>query len=415
MINKIKKTKLSSAKKSPHVPNQYLGYSLQATRFLAKLLEVDQDWSVSLEVFEDVGAESSSGCRVVEQTKSTHGGNPVSDRADDLWKTFSNWIDSIRQKELDVQKTLFEIYVSQPKDGAIVNDFSNATSIDEAIKAFLNARNVLWGTPPDYSLKKDVSISLSKYLENVFGADEDIALQLIRNFRINCGSGSPIEDLKKELGSKLVHPDILDDVFVYSLGWIKKHIDNLIEQNKPAVISVEAFRNAIISFMRRCDRQRILRSFAKDPTPEQINVELPCKYIQQLEIINSDYDDKISAVISFLKASTDRAQWSIKGWVHEESFTEFENVLISFWRNLKTRDYAIYKQLSDEEKGKVLYADCLLSQAKIEGLETPPHFTPGSFHALSNKETIGWHPNYPHLLKEYCGKEERNGNPESGN
>jgi hypothetical protein len=41
-----------------------------------------------------------------------------------------------------------------------------------------------------------------------------------------------------------------------------------------------------------------------------------------------------------------------------------------------------------------------MHDALLEGLALPPHFTPGSFHALSDRTVIGWHPNYKILLQE---------------
>ena len=407
MAKAPKEKKVPSSKRSPHVPDQYLGFSLQTTRFLSKLLFVEEDWSVSLEVFEDVGTEGPTGERTAQQTKSTHAGNPVSDHAVDLWKTFSNWIDSIKSGELDVFKTSFEIFVSNPKDGVIVSSFSDADTKENARIALLKARTFFWGESPNYPLKKDVCNSIGVYLENFFGVNEEISLNLIKNFTLICGSGSPIEDSKKDLGSKLVSADILDDVFHHCLGWVKAQIDRLIEQGKPAIISAKDFRLETISFIRRCDRQKILLSVAKNPTPEEIERELPCKYIQQLEIIDAEYDDKISAVISFLKASVDRAHWSVKGWVTEASFTDFESQLRSVWQNLKIKTLATCSHLSDVEKGKILYADCQLYQTTLEGLVIPPHFTPGSFQVLSNNEIIGWHPDYFNILKEYLARHEQ--------
>ena len=42
----------------------------------------------------------------------------------------------------------------------------------------------------------------------------------------------------------------------------------------------------------------------------------------------------------------------------------------------------------------MLYYDCMDHGAKLEGLETPAHFTRGSFHALAEDRLIGWHPSY---------------------
>jgi hypothetical protein len=407
--------KLKKENRSSHAPNQYLGFSLQTTRFLAKLLEVGDDCNVSLEVFEDIGVEDSAGYRLAEQTKSTHGYNPLSDHSVDFWKTLSNWVDAIRTMELNVNKTFFEIYVSQPKEGQISTQFNRAESIEAASAALSEAKKILWGEAPDYPLRTSMNDPLKGYVSNVFEADETLATSLIKNFKLTCGSGSPIEDLKKSSSLKFIEPDMIDDVLRYSLGWVKEQTDRLIEKGQPAIISVESFLCEIRSFIRRQDRKRILASFAKNPGPKDIQEGLLRRYVQQLELIDSGDDEKIQAVIDFFKASVDRTQWSKKGWVHEDSFNEFEDNLIRTWNNLRKKLSIQLKDYSDIEKGQALYTDCSLHQASLEGLETPPHFTPGSFHSLSDKKIVGWHPNYEIIFKNYKGNKVDNDNSKQGN
>ena len=109
-------------------------------------------------------------------------------------------------------------------------------------------------------------------------------------------------------------------------------------------------------------------------------------YVRQLEIINCDYEQKVRAVRDFLQASVDHAQWSIKGWVHESSFDDFEKGLVRTWQNLKGKTDISLSNHNDITKGKYLYSECLLHRATLQGLEVPNHFTPGSFHKLSDKE-----------------------------
>ena len=45
-------------------------------------------------------------------------------------------------------------------------------------------------------------------------------------------------------------------------------------------------------------------------------------YIQQLDLVDCDDDEKIRAVIDFMKAGSDRTTWSINGTVDEESFDD---------------------------------------------------------------------------------------------
>src|ERR1700733_2744590 len=181
------KIKKRTQRKRPQVPGQYLGFSLQATRFLVRLLEADPDWFVSLEVFDDVGLEGPKGQRLAEQSKSALAGNPVSDRGIDLWKTFSNWVDAVEAGELPIEKTLFEIYVAQPRSGPIVKSFSEAKTLDEARQALRRAKTLLWGRPPEYPIKAGLAKTVRSYVTRVFDADELLVSKIIRSFTYSSG------------------------------------------------------------------------------------------------------------------------------------------------------------------------------------------------------------------------------------
>ncbi len=89
---------------------------------LSLLLESDSSSVVSLEVFEDVGVESGEGT-VASQTKSSTTKNPVSNSAEPLWKTLQNWLDAIKNKQLAIHNTVFELYVFGDFDGEICTFF----------------------------------------------------------------------------------------------------------------------------------------------------------------------------------------------------------------------------------------------------------------------------------------------------
>ncbi|MCK7481845.1 MAG: hypothetical protein M0C28_35240 [Candidatus Moduliflexus flocculans] len=52
-----------------HVPNQYLGYSIQATRMVCLLLNAPAESTVSIEVFDDVGITYEDGNQLAQQVK----------------------------------------------------------------------------------------------------------------------------------------------------------------------------------------------------------------------------------------------------------------------------------------------------------------------------------------------------------
>lgn len=397
---KAGKAKKSQNRKTPHVPGQYAGYSLQTTRCLSRLLEATPDSYCSIEVFDDVGIVSDDGKKTAEQVKSTQGGNPVSDRSVDLWKTFSNWIDAVEAGEVQLGNTKFEIYVSRPATGDIVKGFSDANSIRSADAALKEAKKKLWGIAPKFDLKEKVAVGIKDYLDKVFHGDETIVCGIIEAFTYTCGSGSPHADLESLMAQKFVHEEIVPDMVMHALGWVKKQTDELLEQKKLAIISWNAFHAEMTSYFRRIDRRQILESFARTPDKGDIKQHLILKvYVRQLEMILCNDEEKFQAVNDYLLSSVDRAIWSDKGLVHESSFDEFEDKLIRTWQNNQRASGIEAAHHTDVNKGKLLYSKCSLYQATLEGLDVPPHFTPGSFHTLADKESIGWHPQYKSKLK----------------
>ena len=180
---------------------------------------------------------------------------------------------------------------------------------------------------------------------------------------------------------------------------MKEKTDRLLEENKPAQISVESYRKAMISFVRKHDNRTILCTFAASPAERLIQKDIEARtYVRQLDIIKAEDEQKIEAVTDYLRASIDRTQWSVKGLVFETSFDEFEENLRRAWENHKRKTNIILAKNDDVKKGQYLYSECSLHQARLQGLEVPSHFTPGSFHALADQLTIGWHPNFSREL-----------------
>src|SRR6185312_4333057 len=98
---------------------------------------------VCLEVFDDVGIERADGTRVAEQNKSNLSHNPLSDRSVDLWKTFGSWVDACLCEKLDPDRTIFEIYTSNPAGGNIARAFHAAKTDQEALEAVVAAERSL--------------------------------------------------------------------------------------------------------------------------------------------------------------------------------------------------------------------------------------------------------------------------------
>jgi hypothetical protein len=379
---------------------QYLGYSLQQTLLAARLRQAAAGSACSLEVLDDVAEQAADGTIHLTQSKSALTDNPVADRAVSLWKTLYNWLELVKLKLVDPDTTTFEIYVSRQVGGDLVELFHNASNDTTAAQALKAARDLIWGAASNHPLKPTISKALQKYANPVLEADELLVIPIIRNFRLTCSeSGDPIGDFEKLIAGDPLPIKYVPFIMRYLLGWVKTQVDLMIGKGLPAVILKDDFHREYIAVKQKVDREWILTCFAPKPTKVQIQEHLGDTFIQQLELIDEDYDEKLDAVSDLLMAGWDRALWSQSGDVHESSFEELDESLRKTWRNLKKINDIKHAARPTIEQGKLLYYECRKHRAKVQQMEvTADYFTPGCFHLLADVPQIGWHPHYATLL-----------------
>ncbi len=389
-----------TTRRSAQVPGQLFGYSLQAIRLLSLALDASPGTVLSLEVFEDVGTVDEAGQALASQTKSGLETNPVSDRAVDLWKTFSNWLTAVASGQLSIASTHFEIYLAKRHTGKLVTSFHAAKTEEEAKAALNHARDVLWGSAPKYPKKKQLAQTLAPFVNHLLDHSSKDALGIIQRFELSLAARDPLRDLRPKVNAKWVRPESVELVIKYAHGWIKEKLDGLLLEGKAAALNVDEFNAEMAAYLPRIDFRQILAAIAgrQEITDDTIAAEQVRTYVRQLELIEYSEEDVIESINNFLRASAERAAWSKAGIVHDDSFDDYEESLVAYWKNKRAAHRVIHKSLTGVERGQLLLADCGMHQQKLQGLEVPAFFTPGSFHALAEEETLGWHPEYEALL-----------------
>jgi hypothetical protein len=386
-------------RRKAEVPGQALGYGLQYTRLTQLLLQAPEGSFCSMEVLDDVAEQHpKKGVRLI-QSKSALTANPVSDRAKSLWKTLSNWVEASAAWDLDLEKTMFEIYVSRPVGGAIVQSFADANSLEAARAAISQARVELWGEAPDFPLKSELAEDIAPYVERVFSADCDRVAQIIRNFHLICGSGSPQADVEAMIRMGPVSASKGKDIADHMCGVVKRRVDEQLEAGRPAVIGRDEFAGWYAAFVRKIDRDTVLLSRARMPSEEQARGLMPRVFVQQLEIIGLSFEDKLEAVSDYLMAAADRTEWAVRGEVDETSFDDLDSVLKRNWKSKRRAGSIQHAGKAEELQGQALYSDCMQLDVPVQAMEPPDHFIPGCLHRLADDMSIGWHPTYEQKLK----------------
>lgn len=387
------------AKRKTEVPGQALGYSLQYTRLTQLLLQAPEGSFCSMEVLDDVAQQHpKKGVRLV-QSKSALTANPVSDRARSLWKTLSNWAEASASWDFELERTMFEIYVSRPVGGAIVQSFADAKTLEAALAAISQARIELWGEAPDFPRKSELAEDIAPYVERVFNADGARMAQIIRNFHLTCGSGSPHADVEAIIRSHPVSASKVTDIADHMCGVVKRRVDEQLEAGLPAVIGRDEFAGWYAAYVRKIDRDTVLLSRAKMPSDEESRSLMPKVFVQQLEIIGLSFEDKLEAVSDYLMAAADRTEWAVRGEVDETSFDDLDSVLKRSWRNKRRAGNIQHAGKADDLQGQALFSECMQLDVPLQAMEPPDHFIPGCLHRLADDMSIGWHPTYEQKLK----------------
>jgi hypothetical protein len=351
---------------------------------------------VSVEVLEDVAVEDPSGEVEVVQLKSASHTNPISNRSLDLWKTIGNWVRAVEGKELKVATTLFHLRLGTKRSGAICESFAEASTLQSAGAAVEKAKTEFF--TKNGKFRNGIPENLRDVVEMIFAPGRSSLMQqIITRFRLSFGTRYAYEELLNHLKTKFIDDDVAEDVLLHALGWVKKEIDIAVEHGVPPFIAVDAFRIEMSAYRDRLKARSYLPSFAGPPSLEQIELHKLRLFVLQLNLVRFSEEQILSGITDFLSAKTNRVQYAKRGYVHSDSFREFESALQSLWQNHRDE---VELNKSEEEiiRGKRLASRCFRETVKLQGIEVPADFVRGCFHSLADRPSIGWHPRYETLL-----------------
>jgi hypothetical protein len=349
---------------------------------------------VSVEHLEDVATETTDGV-VAEQDKSGLVHNPVADRSIELWKTLHIWVRAIRDGALK-SDTKFVLYVAQDHHGNVIDKIHQTKNKADADALVKTLRVEFWGKAPNHELRKKLPKDLAEHVNGVLKATDDLLALLFANLTLENGSGSPNDDLLPLIAEKAISADAREDVLKYLLGWAKRTIDKHIEKRQPPILLWDDFHNQLVGAAKKFDRSgNVLPSVPADISQAEIDKELRARtYVRQLDAVKCEERDMVRAVNDFLRSAVDRTTWSERGDVLEGSFGEFEDGLERAWQSQQTRVEIEQKTAAEEDRGRLIYANCVGLQMRLQGMDVPAYFVPGSFHTLADTLRIGWHPRY---------------------
>lgn len=379
-----------------NAPGQLQGYALQLQRALLYLVSGGPGSSVCVEVLGDVGSLSSKEV-IAEEDKSSITSNPVGNKSTDLWKTFYNWVRMVELGELDPAKTRFILYTNIKGKKAIVDKLSEVDSSETVDSALVEVKKILEDIDSQHSIYNHLSYLFDK---------KAIFKSIVLRFGFYVGSMTGSDEVKEEL-TKLVLPEQhIDHIHEELLGWVTNLVMERIANKKDPIIKWEEYRERSSVIFRRVRSRELIdfttEYFSGDDIVKDELRKLPY-YLQQLDVIGLDDEEKVVAVSDFLRSSINIDKWIEDELIDESMAQDFENKLLGYWRNAKRKISITNNDHSLEDRGKILYADCMSRQETIGNQHPPSPTVPGAFHNLANDDLLGWHESWKDIIKKHGG------------
>lgn len=347
---------------------------------------------LSIEKFDDVGFEAQGEPTELIQTKHHIGkqGN-LTDASADLWKTMLIWSKRVA-REIDAPFRMRFVLLttgSAPEGSAASFLRMRDRDEEEANRKLLNVTTT--------SKNKDNAGAYQAYV----ALPEDLRLSLLRAIDILDGSPNII-DVRDEIARELYHAaarDQVDHLVERLEGWWFGVVVKALTGAGPNAIPVLAIDQRVDELREEFKRGALPIDYKSVAPPPAVVAELDKRpFVRQLRRIQIGPNRVEWAIRDYYRASEQRSRWAREDLLVNGELETYEQELVEAWQ---PRHAALLDELTPTcpPEKKVRLGQDLFKWAEQEAnfpLRTVRErfLTHGSYHILSNRYALGWHPDY---------------------
>lgn len=347
---------------------------------------------ISIEKLDDVAFEAQGEPTELIQTKHHIGtqGN-LTDASADLWKTLLIWSKRVAQ-DIDAPfRMRFVLLTTGAAPDGSAASFLRVRNRDEAEadKRLLNVAAT--------SKNKDNAAAYLAYA----ALPEKLRLSLLRAIDILDGSPNII-DVRDEIARELYHAaarDQVDHLVERLEGWWFGVVVKALTGAGPNAIPVLAIDQRVDELREEFKRGALPIDYKSIDPPPAVVAELDKRpFVRQLRRIQIGPNRVEWAIRDYYRASEQRSRWAREDLLVDGELETYEQELVEAWQ---PRHAALLDELTPicPPDKKVQ-----LGQSLFKWVEQEANFplrsvrerflTHGSYHILSNRYALGWHPDY---------------------
>ncbi|REE25932.1 hypothetical protein DFQ09_102524 [Winogradskyella pacifica] len=383
-----------------------LGYFYQFLYSLLRLIKSKNiEASVRIECLDDVEIIDDSLDLVQTKLHIKSIAN-LSDSSPDFWKSIRVWVDNINENRIDIDKTMFTLVTTANiSESSFLNYFNVAKNGNETLFTESEILDKII-----YVAINSNSTTNKKSYDLFLNLSDDIQKKLINNITIIDASLS-VNDLITEIKHELrlsVFTDKLNLLTDRVIGnWMVfgvKHLTELIPE-----ITYKQLHSTILDISNSFKEDNLPNDFLDEIkiTDEEAELLGTKIFIKQLELISLKTASRLvkNAISDFRRAYEQRSRWIREQLININEEEAYEKELVEKWNTL----FALLEDecdgISNDEKlielSKVFYKAFFVEKVPrifIKKNFTSEYLIRGSYHILSDKKIIGWHPKFEELL-----------------
>ena len=387
-------------------PAQFLGYEYQSLQALLLILPTGSNSKVYVERFDDVSFESGDDIKQIIQTKfSLNDDAQITSKEPAFWRSIFNWIGLIEEGHVTSGEYDFLLMTTRSSDDPIILSLTkdsqkrdNRQILNDLIELATKIKND----------NRDNKKTIKKFLS----LSRDKKISLIEKIQILTGQ-SNVLNIQKKINAHLQdhsHSEFYESLFNHVYGWWYRQIIHRLSNDVNEPLSHKELMDEINYQRDQQSAKSLPIYFEKIKNPEKIiEIYSKFKFVKQLHLINLEKSDITTSIVDYYRAAEHRSRWTREIKPISSRLDDYDNVLKEKWRSeFRSLQREIQEKNTTNENELEQYGMRLFEwmdkygffpEIELEKNIAKMWLWKGSFHMLSDKCKVGWHPNFRTLLE----------------
>lgn len=378
------------------------GYLFQCRLALLRGLQMVKkkaNGNISIEKFDDVAFEDDDFCKCLIQAKHSINPKSLNDKSVDLWKSLKVWMDQLEEGVITYSSTKFVlITTATAADGSAAAYLRTGASDTEREEALIALRVAAEES------KNDGTQAARKAFLNLSNEQARTLLAQIEVIDQHADLANVMSEIEGEL--ILLAPSNPSAAAEYLEGWWLSIVGKCLVEEASAAIPLQHIimkANEIGQSLSGIslpidDPEKLGVKTYSDADEEQL-------FVRQMRIVSMPDRIVQRGAEDFYRASAQRSKWARENLLLDEDLGKYDAGLEDRWAREFDAEILTSAPSSDAGKEGSGQKLCLWASKQSIPLRNIVEIwiTSGSFHGLSDRLKIGWHPDYQAIFSQDTG------------